>query len=301
LYDENINDYRTITYYDDINRTISCEPWNIGWATPVVDNFSIRKEPPVFPLRNSANIFILGSSTSTNIQFTNTGPGLSTAPDFYKDYFIRIRPFRTGTFGIYGSVKSESRRITSSNTSSPTSSFLVYPPFNTTNFAGPQTYTVEIEEFSYDNAVPFTYTGTLVQQASACEFELVNLTLPNYPLITGAWGRIAFYPYVYVMLSNVSSSSSHLTNVIYSNNPNAVKMIFRVPIYNVQDPLTTPFVRLADINMMQTIKFKPDDNLFFTVLLPNGDVFNTKLTEYFSPAAPNSENQVTALFRCKRV
>lgn len=302
LYNESINDYRTITYYDNINRTISCEPWNIAWSTPVTNNFSIRKTAPAYPLKNSGNVFISGASTSTTIQFINTGPGLASSPNFYKDYFIRIRPYRTGPNGIYsGTVKSESRRITSSSTSSPSCVLTVYPPFNIGNFAGGLLYTFEIEEFSYDNAVPFTYTGTLVQQASACEFELVNLTLPNYPLATGTGGRIAFYPYVYVLLSNVSASSSHLTNIIYSNNPNAVKMIFRVPIYNVQDPFTTPFVRLADINMMQTIKFKPDDNLFFTVLLPNGDVFNTTLIENFSPAAPNAENQVTALFRCKRV
>jgi len=88
---------------------------------------------------------------------------------------------------------------------------------------------------------------------------------------------------------------------MHSNNPHAVKMLFKVPIYDVQDPETTPFVRLVSIGMMHTMKFKPDDNLFFTVLLPNGDLFKTIIQEYFSPSVPNSEAQVSALFRYKAV
>ena len=77
-------------------------------------------------------------------------------------------------------------------------------------------------------------------------------------------------------------------------------MIFKVPIYDVQDPLTTPFVRLSG-NMIQTLKFKPNDNLFFSVLLPNGDIFNTLLAEAYSPQTANENNQISAMFRIKRL
>lgn len=53
--------------------------------------------------------------------------------------------------------------------------------------------------------------------------------------------------------------------------------------------------------MVHTMKFKPDDNLFFTVILPNGDIFKTIIPEYFSPSVPNFEAQVSAIFRYKAV
>ena len=61
------------------------------------------------------------------------------------------------------------------------------------------------------------------------------------------------------------------------------------------------FVRLVSSDMTHTIKFKPDDNLFFTVLLPNGDIFKILLSDYFSPAMPNPLAQVSAIFRYKRI
>jgi hypothetical protein len=203
--------------------------------------------------------------------------------------------------GIYiANNKSQSRQITSYINNGTNATFEVYPPFDITSFASQQ-YTIEVEPFSYDNAVPFSYNGTLVQQNICYEFELLQLILPNFTLSSGFGSKIAFYPYIYVELSNVSSSGAHLVNMMHSNNPNAVKMLFKVPIYDVQDPETTPFVRLVAVGMIHTMKFKPDDNLYFTVLLPNGDVFDTILPEFFSPSVPNSEVQVSALFRYKAV
>ena len=49
------------------------------------------------------------------------------------------------------------------------------------------------------------------------------------------------------------------------------------------------------------IKFKPNDNLYFKVMLPNGDIFNTLLPETYSPEIPNSDNQISATFRFTRV
>jgi hypothetical protein len=78
-------------------------------------------------------------------------------------------------------------------------------------------------------------------------------------------------------------------------------MVFRVPIYDVQDAATTPFVRLVVSNMIQTIKFKPDDNLLFSVRLSNGDIYNTVIPESYSPSVPNQKIQISAIFRFKRV
>ena len=53
--------------------------------------------------------------------------------------------------------------------------------------------------------------------------------------------------------------------------------------------------------MVQTVKFKPNDNLYFKITLPNGETFNTTLPEFFSPAAPNPRSQITAVFSIKRI
>ena len=114
-------------------------------------------------------------------------------------------------------------------------------------------------------------------------------------------GRIAFYPFVYVQISNVSSTGAGLKNIIYSNNPNATSVIFRAPIYDIQNPTTTPFVRITGGGMAQTIKFKPNDNLYFKVTLSSGESYQTILPEYYSPRSPNPYAQITALFSFKRL
>jgi hypothetical protein len=161
----------------------------------------------------------------------------------------------------------------------------------------------EILPFSYDNLYPFVYTGSMVsQQEMVCyEIELLNLSLPNQTLATGVGSRIAFYPYVYVELSNVSGASAGMKNTIYSNNPNATRMVFRATIDDVPNPLISSFVKIDGDGMVQTLKFKPNDNLRFSVHLPNGDIYRTIEQENFAPLQPNPEIQLSALFGIKRL
>jgi len=117
----------------------------------------------------------------------------------------------------------------------------------------------------------------------------------------GEGGRIAFYPYVYVQISNVSSSNGRLSNIIYSNNPNAVRAIFRVPIDDVINPLISAFIKVDGDGMVQTIKFKPNDNLYFSVFLANGELYQTIIPENYSPSPPNPICQISASFSIRRL
>ena len=161
----------------------------------------------------------------------------------------------------------------------------------------------ELLPFSYDNHNPFVYTGSQVsQQEMVCyEIKLLNLVLPNRTLDVGLGGRIAFYPYVYVELSNVNAAGAGLKNTIYSNNPNSTRMIFRCAIDDTPTPLLSAFINLKNTSMVQTLKFKPNDNLKFSVRLPNGQLFRLKGEEKFSPLRPNPEMQISALFSIKRL
>jgi hypothetical protein len=173
------------------------------------------------------------------------------------------------------------------STISPIQSSTIFPVF-------------EILPFSFDNLNPFTYTGSLVsQQEMVCyEVELLNLIVPNETLNVGEGGRIAFYPYIYVQLSN---AEARLSNIIYSNNPNSTKALFRVPIDDVVNPLISTFLNLDGDGMVQTIKFKPNDNLFFSVFLSNGELYDTLIKETYSPAPTNPACQISASFSIRRL
>ena len=159
----------------------------------------------------------------------------------------------------------------------------------------------EILNFSYENAVPFVYTGSLVsQQEMVCyEIELVNLILPNTTLTTG--GRSAFYPYVYVELQNISAAGAGTKNIIYSNNPHSTRRLFRAAIDDIPNPLLTPFIKIDGDGMHQTIKFKPNDSFKFGVYLFDGKDFETVIPETYSPLPPNKLIQISALFSMKRL
>jgi hypothetical protein len=159
----------------------------------------------------------------------------------------------------------------------------------------------EILLFSHDNHNPFVYTGSLQQEIVCYQIELLNVVLPNKILNCGLGSRIAYYPYVYIELTNISGSSSGMKNVIYSNNPNATRMVFRAPIYDVQNPNNSSFVNLDGDGMVQTLKFKTNDNLFFSVHLSNGELYKTLEDENYAPHIPNPEIQISASFSFKRV
>jgi len=161
----------------------------------------------------------------------------------------------------------------------------------------------EIECFTRDNAYPLTYSGSEVSstQMSCYEIKLLKLVIPNGTLDTGTGGRIAFFPFVYIQLQNVSAAGAGLQNIIYSNNPNARKMLFRATVDDIQNPETVPFVKLRGDGMTQTIKFKPNDVLRFGVYLPNGEVFELAERDRTSPTPPNPLVQLSAAFGIRKL
>lgn len=180
-------------------------------------------------------------------------------------------------------------------------------PFTYTNQQGIETRyalsasdTFEILQFKGDNYQPLDYAeSTVAQQQPHCyEIELVSLTLPNVPILSGLGGVIAYYPYVYVEFRNVSYGTSAYD--LNTNNPAAKNVMFKAPIvYNYQ--LSEMAFIVADGHgMKQTLKFKPSDALQFSVYLPNGELFKTE-SDYFSPSDTNPLLQITACFSLRRL
>jgi len=181
---------------------------------------------------------------------------------------------------------------------------------NSANFAGfmnlsnlASANVLEILQFDRDSNVPLNYTGSTVSQNQmVCyEIELISLILPNKPLDNNIGGLIAFYPYLYVELSNVSAPSSGMKGIIYSNNPNANRALFRVGIDDTPTPEISAFIKVDGNGAVQTVKFKPNDNLYFRVYLQNGELFQTQTKDTIPPLEPDVFVQISAEFSIKRL
>lgn len=251
---------------------------------------------------------LTGNVTATNSTTEVFFPehALSDDDDYYKDAFIILNPNQP--------LLRTTHQITSYNATTKLATFLPAFAGTTAGTLIPFTFRsifvnksfdntidlthFEILPFSYDNYNPFVYSGTIQQEMVCYEIELLNLIIPNKILNCGYGNRIAFYPYIYVEISNVHSRAK---NAIYSNNFNAAKVTFRVPITDVQNPMNTSFLNFDGDRMIQTIKFNPHDNLFLSVRLSNGELFKTAETELFSPSSPNPEIQISACFKLKKI
>ena len=78
-------------------------------------------------------------------------------------------------------------------------------------------------------------------------------------------------------------------------------MLFRAAIDDVPNPVNSTFIKIDGDGAVQTIKFKPNDNLRFSVHMSNGEIYKTVLDEHFSPHMPNPFAQISAYFSLKRV
>lgn len=284
LYNETRNDFRQITGFDELTKSLSIDgidnpisSWDIN------DNYSIRKDKPSYPTNSAINPVIVNSTYST-IEIDIDIP-------IEVNKFVRVFP----TIYNYSldSPDNECRRIIAYDNVSKIIS--VYPAFSSPPIVD---NLVEILNFSYDNLNPFVYTGSVLsQQELVCyEVDLLSITLPTEILSVYEGGYITSYPFIYVELSNTCSAGHR--NIIYSNNPNSTRMTFKVPLFDIQD--NPVFIKVGG-GMSQTIKFKPNDTLLFTVLMPNGEIFKTVINDTTSPSQPDSRVQISATFSLRRL
>jgi hypothetical protein len=286
LFNETIspNQGRVITNYDAATHTVTIDSgytglWNVN------DTYSIRKALPSILVQAP-----LTYTLSFGAAPPNPGPGFNTVqlnlanpPTFnYAGFYL----YPIGIDQAYLITNHDMVTNTVTIVPSPTSVF----PATVTQY--------QILQFSRDNLVPLTFTGT-VTTAVNYEIELLNIVIPNVKLKNGS--RVSFYPYFYVEFSNASGSNSIDRNIIYSNNPNAVRQLFVVPTTDISDPLISKFIKLESNDMVQTVKFSPYDNIYFSLTLPNGHDFEPDDTDNYSPLLPKPELQISAVFSIKRL
>lgn len=307
----------TITAYNSTTRIASVSPgFPNGGILPFVTQYFISYPSPNISRRIVKYVNISDAIiNSVGINSVDLPSSCSNIPNDYNNLYIRI---------LNGAAANDVRMISNYSVSTiggvTTRRASVYVPFSAPVAAGDlfemktgivspafpfsiSTNNFFIDSFSYDNLYPFIYTGSTVsQQEMVCyELELLNIRLPNQILETGFGSRIAFYPYVYVEIRNVSGPSSGNRNAIYSNNPNATFATFRAVINDTSQPDQATYITTDGGGMTCTLKFKPNDNLYFAVRLPNGDLYKTELLDNYSPYQPNPLIQISALFAMRRV
>lgn len=277
LEDTTLGEFRRITSYDGATKVVTLDsPFSGGWAAG--DNYQIR-----FTLPIQTGVLTGGSINSFTLSPSFTG----TASNYVGNYI----------WITSGPAAGDVRRIVTYDPITHTGT--VRPNFTAAPGAGD---TLELLNFTTDNAKSLIYTGSMVSQSeTVCyEIELINLVLPNVILQSGYGGLLAFQPYLYVELSNVSSPEPYSAGIIYSNNPNSRRALFRAPTTDISDPLVSKFIKLDGSDMVQTVKFKPNDSLRFSVFLPNGELMLTE-PDFFSPLRPNPILQISAAFAIRRL
>ena len=160
--------------------------------------------------------------------------------------------------------------------------------------------TINITPFQKDNFSPLFYSGTMVgMNETVCyNVSLSSLVIPNLPLKTGS--TIAFYPFLYVLLENVTAPSGASTNVIYSNNPNTARALFVAACFPTPDPSIQRYITLSS-STSHTIKFKPNDNLRFAIYLGDGTLLEPIVPDTLSPYEYIPRSQVLAVFSVTRL
>lgn len=278
-------EYRLIVSYDGITKLAKLQSPLTTWS--VSDIINIRK---TFDIHSGA-IPVGATLTTSSI---NISPTASNINEYYKGDFIRFYSSTT--------TKNDIRRIVSYIYDDTTSKWVLSftPPLPLPPSVGDL---YEILQFTRDNAVPFNYTGSKTgsQEMVCYDIQLINVIIPNKNLSVGNCKRLPFYTHLYVEFANETAPSSGQTGLIYSNNPNAVKMLFRATIDDIAQPCNSNFLKFNGDNMVQTIKFKPNDNLRFSVRLHTGEVLQSIDPESYSPSPPNPDIQISAIFSINRV
>ena len=265
------HNYYKILSYDHTTLTATI-------PTPInpTNNYNIRKELPL--LRDT-----LGAIAAVTTTEVVLGAGASTVDKVYENCYLRI----------FSGVAAQSYSIIIGYTGATRTAILKTA---ISALAAPGDG-YEILSYTKDNFNPLIYHGTSTMNQTVCyDIELMYLTIPNVYISNGSAGTLDDYPYFYVKLYNLNSKPS-ATQMI-TNNPNAREALFRVPM-NIQLKEQSYFT-LDTTNPPQSISFKPDDSLHFSVCLPNGELLQLKDSDWFSPSPPNPFLQINATFSITR-
>jgi len=280
---------RKIISYDYLTQLATLDQaFPSGWDP--TDVYTLRQTLPV-------EKWAVSSATNNIVQLPG---GASSNNNYYNNNFVYESTVSgtAGTTAPLTSLGANTNKIYYINSYNGTTKDLTLSLVNNNATTFPvATDVINIVPFVRDNCVPLLYSGSLAsQEQSVCyEIGITDITIPNVLLSTGS--RIINYPYVYVSLEAVSSSSGGMiNNIFYSNNPNSSRALFIVTQTDSQQPINSAFLKTDSGSMVVTMKFKPNDTLRFSMWLPDGTPFKTLQDDNVSPYPCNPLLQITCVF-----
>lgn len=274
LYDVTINELRPIVEYDGIVSTLVVDPPFSG-AWNVSDSYEIRKDPYVF--MKDVTYYISNYNISIQNPPNNELIGK----------YVRITEQGSPLFNTV-------RRIVAYD--STTDIATITPSYQVpTPITDPTAY--EILPMSYDNCYFINGLSACRLERGYYEIELQSLILPNRTILTGYGGRLVSYPYIYIEFGNLSNG---VQNILVSNNPHSSRVLFKVPIYDIQPRVNSNFLKIDKTNMPQSIFFNPYEDYYFKILMSNGDPYIIQ-PDNMSPLPPNPELQVSVTFKVTKI
>ena len=268
--------FRTITSYDGTTFIAT-----VSVAFPIAPLGGVvyytRKNQPFFigsvgavPIPTSTTFSLVGSSPINNI---------------YSNSYVRFTSgVNNGLVFLISSYDGSTHQVTLAS------------PMPNIPTAGD---TLELDSFSRDNASTLVYSGVVNNsgQNAFYEIELCWLSVPNIILNVGYGGTLDRYPYIYVNLYN---EGKRLANqVMFSNNPNSTLALFKVPINEYFGD--TSFITLKDSKSKQIVRFETNQDLRFTLTLPDGTIIKYGTDDTVSPLEPDPFTQVNALFSLRKL
>jgi hypothetical protein len=269
--------YGTIASYNDTTQTVVLTS-NLNIATTVIGtNYIIRKNKPLLV----GNISVINTAGSV---FTITSTFGSVPNDNNSVYYMRVR--KSGTSSL-------DNRIVQVTISASNQITLNSPLFLQVNdsieIIGPGQNII--------SSLRYASGGAQSIQGGDYELELLWLSVPNQILDVGYGGTLDRYPYIYCSLYTGITNTTQ--QVLYSNNPNTSKVLFKVPVNEYFGD--TSFITLKDSKAKQTIYFDPSQDLFFELTLPDGTVISFNEFDNMPPYPPNPFLQINLLVSMKKI
>ena len=267
-----ITSYNASTQFTTIDPAFSIAPVAI---TP----YTIRFEKPI--------LYGLTSASSVDTFTVYLPVGSSTINGFYVNNYVFLQGLAPPTTYQYYRIKNYDGATLKATIQGTTDAIVLIGTI------------VQILRYSSDNVKSLKFFGTEVFNNPTCiSISLVNLIVPNLPIIGSYGGTIQNYSHLYVAL--YSEKGITYNNPIINNSPAADRSLFKVPITFLQG---ISFLTLGYTGMIQTVSFRPNDTLHLSIFLPNGDILNFSSTNpftyfdgYIFPIPSNPLSQIQAVF-----
>lgn len=269
-------EYATIASYNSSTQVVVFTS-DLSSVAAIGSNYVIRKNKPLY-------IGNISAITSQSV-YTITVPTYGSIPtDNNSVYYLRVR--KSGTSSLDNVIV----QVTVTGLNQITlSSPLSLQVNDSIEIIGPGQNII--------TSLRYSSGGAQNIQAGDYELELLWLSVPNQVLDVGYGGTLDRYPYIYCSLYTGITNTTQ--QVLYSNNPNTSRVLFKVPVNEYFGD--TSFITLKDSKAKQTVYFDPSQDLFFELTLPDGTVISFNELDNMPPYPPNPFLQLNILVSMKKI